>query len=113
MLPRATRILVCTQPQDMRRSFDRLSSVVRDVLGHDPMDGTLYVFIGKTPTRVKVLWWDRNGYCLLVKRLHRALIRRPRAVSDQASTVSIDGQGLAELLEGVDRKTTRSTRQLH
>jgi transposase len=59
----------------------------------------LYVFIGKSATRVKVLWWDRNG-CLLYKRLHRALFRPPEA-SEGAVSVRIDGAALAQLLAGV------------
>jgi transposase len=65
MLPPTVRILVCTEPQDMRRSFDRLALVTKELLGEDPQSGALYVFVGKRATRAKVLWWDRNGYCLL------------------------------------------------
>jgi hypothetical protein len=75
MLLAAVRILVCTIPQDMRRSFDTLALVVQQALGEDPQSGALYVFVGRSATRVKVLCWDRNGYCLLYKRLHRALFR--------------------------------------
>ena len=50
MLPTSVRILVCTVPQDMRRSFDRLAEVVREVLGEEPQSGALYVFVGKRPT---------------------------------------------------------------
>ena len=73
MLPPSVRIFVCTIPQDMRRSFDGLCLATKELLGKDPQDGALYVFVGKRPTRIKVLWWDRNGYCLLYKRHHRAL----------------------------------------
>jgi transposase len=65
MIPASVRILVCLEPQDMRRSFDRLALVVREQLGEDPQSGSLYVFVGKRATRAKVLWWERNGYCLL------------------------------------------------
>jgi transposase len=77
MLPAGVRIFLCTEPQDMRRSFDALALVTQQVLGEDPQSGALFVFVGKRPTRVKVLWWDRNGYCVLYKRLHRALFRLP------------------------------------
>jgi transposase len=87
MLPTAVRIFVCTVPQGMRRSFDALTLVVQQVLGQDPLCGALYMFVGKSSTRVKVLWWDRSGYCLLYKRLHRALLELPRA-SDGAPCVS-------------------------
>jgi transposase len=106
MLPNTVRILVCTEPQDMRRSFDRLAEVVRSVMGEEPMSGTLFVFVGKRPTRVKVLWWDRNGFCLLYKRLHRALFVPPPA-SGGARSIRIDASALSQLLAGVSRETKR------
>lgn len=102
MLPATVRILVCTQPQDMRRSFDTLAAVVRDVLREEPQSGALYVFVGKRPTRVKILWWDRNGYCLLSKRLHRAFFVTPKA-AERDSSVCIDGVALGQLLSGMAR----------
>jgi transposase len=90
----------------MRKSFDTLAAVVREVLREEPQSGALYVFVGKRPTRVKVLWWDRNGFCLLYKRLHRALFAAPKGVSGAAS-VNIDGAALHQLLSGVAREKKR------
>ena len=112
MLPSSVRILVCTVPQDMRRSFDRLAEVVREVLGEEPQSGALYVFIGKRPTRVKVLWWDRNGYCLLAKRLHQALFQMPSAGDDRAA-IRIDAAALAQLLAGVARDVKKRSSRLN
>lgn len=103
MFPSAVKILVCTQAQDMRRSFDTLAEVVRNALHEEPQSGALYVFVGKRPTRVKVLWWDRNGYCLLSKRLHRAFFVVPAGEGNSAS-VRIDGEALGQLLSGVARE---------
>lgn len=111
MLPASVRILVCTVPQDMRRSFDTLAAVVRDVLHEEPQSGALYVFVGKRPTRVKVLWWDRNGFCLLAKRLHRALFVMPDA-AEGVPSVRIDGAALSQLLSGVAH-AGRRRRNLH
>jgi transposase len=102
MLPTSVRILVCTAPQDMRRSFDTLALVVRQLLGEDPQSGALYVFVGKSATRAKVLWWDRNGFCLLYKRLHRALFQVPAAPAPTAA-IRIDARALGQLLAGVAR----------
>lgn len=102
MLPPSVRILVCTARQDMRKSFDTLAAVVRDVLHEEPQSGALYVFVGKRPTRCKVLWWDTNGYCLLTKRLHRALFAAP-AADEGAASVRIDATALGQLLAGVAR----------
>lgn len=101
MLPESVRIFVCTVPQDMRRSFDGLALATRQLLGEDPQSGALFVFINKRSTRAKVLWWDRNGYCLLYKRLHRALFVLPQAANDTTMSVRIDGRALATLLAGV------------
>jgi transposase len=108
MLPASVRILVCTVRQDMRKSFDTLAAVVRDVLREEPQSGALYVFVGKRPTRVKVLWWDTNGYCLLAKRLHRALFVAPDA-EEGATSVRIDAAALAQLLAGVGREEKKRT----
>ncbi len=112
MLSVGTRILVCTEPQDMRRSFDTLARVTRDVLGEEPQSGAVYVFVGKHATRVKLLWWDRNGYCLLAKRLHRAFFRMPDGVR-VGGAMQIDREALAELLAGVERMSKAEMRKLH
>jgi len=103
MLPPSVRIFVCTAPQDMRRSFDGLSVLVRDLLGQDPKSGGLFVFVNKRANRAKVLWWEKNGYCLLYKRLHGAMFRVPKVDGERTSSVRVDGRELAALLEGVAR----------
>jgi transposase len=85
--------------------------VVKQLLGEEPQSGTLYVFVGKRATRVKVLWWDRNGYCLLYKRLHRALFVLPKSASEAG--VPIDGKALAELLAGVAKGEGHRQQTLH
>ena len=107
MLPASVRIFVCTVPQDMRRSFDSLALVTQQLLGENPQSGSLYVFLGKRPTRVKVLWFDKNGYCLLYKRLHRALFRLPKGDGASGPALCIDAAALAQLLAGVEREEKR------
>jgi transposase len=105
MIPSHVRIVVCTEPVDMRRSFDGLALAARERLGKDPREGGLFVFANKRSNRLKILWFDRNGYCLLYKRLHRALFQLPR--DGGASSVQIDGAALGTLLAGVDRPPRR------
>ena len=62
-------------------------AVARAELGEEPQSGAYFVFVGKSWTRVKVLWWDRNGYCLLYNRLNRALFRLPRDKSKVGKTM--------------------------
>lgn len=65
MIPASVRIFVCREPQDLRRSFDGLALSARQVLGEEPQSGALFCFVNKRANRLKCLWWDRNGYCLL------------------------------------------------
>ncbi|MEJ7730023.1 MAG: IS66 family insertion sequence element accessory protein TnpB [Polyangiaceae bacterium] len=101
MIPSQVRIFVCTVRQDMRRSFDGLALAVRQRLALDPESGALFVFASKRGHRMKLLWFDHNGYCLLYKRLHRARFVLPDAGAAERPMVSLDARLLAELIRGV------------
>jgi transposase len=103
VIPSSVRIFVCTERQDMRRSFDGLALAVRDRLALDPESGALFVFASKRGNRIKVLWFDHNGYCLLYKRLHRASFDLPAAGAAERPLVSIDARALATILRGVEK----------
>lgn len=104
MIPSSTRIFVCNERQDMRRSFDALAAVVQQLLGEDPQSGSMFVFTNRRANRVKVLWFDRNGYCILYKRLHRALFELP---AGKDTKLKIDAKVLSQILLGVERKSSR------
>jgi transposase len=103
VIPSAVRIYVCTEPQDMRRSFDGLSLAVEQHMGSDPKSGSLYVFVNKRRNRLKVLWYDQNGFCILYKRLHRARFEMP-------ASRTIDARKLAWILRGVETSSRTSLR---
>jgi len=99
MLPASVRIFLCVAPQDLRRSFDGLAAAAKQLVGEDPRaGGSMFVFVNKRRNRAKVLWWEKNGYCLLYKRLHQALVQLPEA--GEARTIRIDARALAALLQG-------------
>jgi len=98
------RIFVCTEVTDMRWGFDRSAAAAKSRVGEDPQSGEILVVFGnRGATRLKLLWFDRNGYCVLYKRLHRAVFEVPVA-HDGPATLRIDGAALAKLLRGVDRR---------
>ena len=101
MIPGSVRIFVCTERQDMRRSFDALALAVKERLDLDPQSGALFVFASKRGNRVKVLWFDHNGYCILYKRLHAALFELPDATASDRPLVAINAGALATILRGV------------
>jgi transposase len=91
---------VCAAPQDLRRSFDGLAAAAQQLVGEDPRSGgSMFVFVNKRRNRARVLWWEKNGYCLLYKRLHQALFQLPDA--GDARTVRIDARALGALLQGI------------
>lgn len=103
MIPSTTRIFVCTEPQDMRRGFDGLAMSAQEHLGEDPESGALFCFTNKRKNRLKVLWFDRNGYCILYKRLHRARFSLP-------DKRTIDAKMLSWILRGVETSSRRTFR---
>lgn len=100
MIPTSLRIFVCTEPVDMRKSFDGLALAVRQFVGEDPRMGGLYVFGNKRGNLLKVLWFDRNGYCILYKRVHGARFVLPKQSDPLRPVAQVDGRKLAEILTG-------------
>jgi len=86
----------------MRKSFDTLSALVCDVIDEDPQSGHLFVFLNRRRDRVKILWWDRSGYCLLAKRLEHGQFRVYDRASDTESRYEMTASDLGLLLEGID-----------
>ena len=107
MIPAGVRIFVSPEPVDMRYGFDRLAQIVRSRVGEDPQGGNLFVFCNRATNRMKCLWFDRNGFCLLYKRLHRAVFDMPLGVGDAGPVARIDGAALAKLIAGVAREKSR------
>jgi len=113
VIPVNVRIFVCTEPVDMRRGFDSLALLAREQLQQDPRSGALLIFTGRRRDRLKALWWDRNGYCILYKRFHQSVFELPAPLEGERGGVSvrIDGQKLAVLLAG-QAKARRSKAKL-
>jgi len=110
LLSSINKVYVATFPVDMRKSFDTLSAIVREHLGLNPLSGSLFLFFNKKGDKVKVLFWDRNGYCQYYKRLQRGRFKRPEGGSAGARHLVIDEMALKMLLEGMDlRKVQRAT----
>ena len=107
-LPPSVRMFVCTQPTDMRRGFDGLSTMVEQVLKRDPFSGHLVVFHNRRKDRIKVLYWDRDGYALWYKRLEKGVVRFPEGLADGAELRACD---LAMLLDGIDPTKVKRSRR--
>jgi transposase len=93
------QVLVATRPVDFRKQADTLAALVQEVLAADPYSGAVYVFRSKRADRVKLLWWDGTGVCLMTKRLEGGQFRWP-PVED--GVMRLTPTQLAALLEGTE-----------
>ena len=101
-LPPSVRLFVATQPVDGRKGTDSLMVLVRDVFGHDPMSGHLFVFFSKRCDRVRIVYWDRNGFAMWTKRLERGRFRPAFSKDGRLEPSAIEAAELALVVEGLD-----------
>jgi transposase len=98
------KILVATKPVDFRRQADGLAALVQEALRESPYSGAIYVFRPKRTNRVKLLWWDGTGICLLTKRLENSQFRWP-AITD--GMIQLTSAQLTTLLQGLEWRHTQ------
>ena len=108
-LPPSVRIYFATALVDMRNGIDGLSAVVEQVLREDPFEGHLFVFVGKQKDKVKVLYWDQNGFVLYMKRLERGRFQMP-TIDGRRNRVEMQSEELQMLLKGIDLNAKRLAR---
>jgi transposase len=103
-LPASVRVYLCLTACDMRKSFDSLHALVREHLELDAFAGHLFVFTSRRRDRVKILYWDRDGFALWSKRLEEGTYAMPVAESATERRREITAQELGALLSGIDLK---------
>jgi len=99
--PWTGRVFLATKTTDLRKSFDGLAALVEGSLGHPLRSGDLFVFVNRRATQVRVLYWDRDGFCIWMKRLEVGTFRRA-SVSGESDFIDVDIGTLMMLLEGID-----------
>ena len=93
------RIWLCTEPTDMRKSFNGLSALVRNQLKHNPLNGQYFVFVNRRKTQMKVLYFTPSGSCLWAKRLEQGQFRvQPTSKGQKLLTPA----GLQLLIDGIE-----------
>jgi transposase len=105
-IPGRVKIFLAVEPTDMRQGFDRLAARVSQTLQADPLSGHLFVFRNRRADRLKLLYWDGDGYAVWYKRLESGTFRFPTALRGQASLI-ISAADWAMLLDGVDLSSVR------
>jgi transposase len=99
------RICICGTPTDMRKGFDGLYALVREVFQRD-LDGHLFLFVNRRSDRLKILWWDRDGLAYFYKRLESGTYQLP-AVAKDCRSAEIDATDFAMLLNGIDLSSAK------
>ena len=99
MLPPNTRVFLATGHTDMRNAVNGLSLLIKSRLELDPFSGHLFAFCNRQKNLVKILYWDRNGFCLWQKRLERHRFDWPQ---NPQQVMALDPRQLQWLLEGLD-----------
>ena len=110
-LPASVRVYLCLTACDMRKSFDGLHALVREHLELDAFAGHLFVFTSRRRDRVKILYWDRDGFAVWSKRLEGGTYTVPFGERGEERRREITAQELAALLSGIDlQQATRHKR---
>lgn len=102
------RVMVATRPVDFRKGPDALAALVGKEYGGDPYSGVIYVFRAKRADRVKLVWWDGTGLCLMAKKLEQGGFRWPVG---QDGVMRLTAAQLAALLEGLDWRRVHGGRR--
>jgi transposase len=101
-LPPSVRVFVATQPIDGRKGADSLMVIVRHVFRQDPLGGHLFVFFSKRADRVRIVYWDRNGFAMWIKRLERGRFHPTFTTDGKLAASAIEPADLALIVEGID-----------
>jgi transposase len=96
------KVFVAVEPIDMRKGFEGLYGAVTEKLKADARSGALFAFTNKRRTRLKLIYWDKTGFWLIMKRLERGTFSWPRSVDEKATSISLAPEAFAMLTDGID-----------
>lgn len=94
----------------MRKSIDGLCGEAQDYVGHNPVDGSLFVFYNRRRDKLKMLWWDRDGYWVWYKRLEAGTFQMP-LFDGSATSVTLSGDDLHLILSGIDLASVKKRKR--
>ena len=103
----AVKIFLYAPAADLRRGYDGLAAIVEGAMDEDPLSGSLFIFVNKRRNRIKLLYWDRDGYAIWMKRLESGTLEVPRADDAETTSLKITASQLSLILEGIELSSVR------
>lgn len=101
-----TRVFLCTQPVDLRKSFRGLRLLAESLLQQDPASGHWFVFLNRRADRMKLLGWDGRGFWIWYMHLEAGTFQSPVAAHD-GGHLEIDVTQLSLIINGIDLRTAK------
>jgi transposase len=101
-------IWLYAKPTDMRKSFDGLAALAKNHIKEDPLSGHLFVFVNRRQTQIKILYFDRSGYCLWAKRLEQGRFQYAQNAGEKQVLTATQ---LKLMIEGIELKNTRQRKR--
>ena len=98
----SVEVYLCREVVDFRKSINGLSALVEAELRLDPFGAHLFVFCNRKRDKLKILYWERNGFVLWYKRLEKQRFPWPKRDDDTSDVVTMTGRELNWLLDGID-----------
>jgi len=111
-LPEKVRVYVAMGPADMRKHANGLSALVMKLLNHEPTSGHLFVFFNRRRDIIRILFWARDGYWVLSKRIERGCFRRLK-IEGETPSVVVTAEEFAQLLSGVEIRMKKGKPTMH
>ena len=105
------QVYLCREAVDFRKGINGLAALVEEELALDPFSEMLFVFCNRRRNRIRILYWERNGFCLWMKRLEKDRFKWPRR--GDKGIITLNGQQLNWLLDGYDLSVMKPHQALH
>lgn len=104
------KVFLCTAPVDMRKSYEGLSALTQGVLCANPLSGHLFVFLNSKRNRIKMLYWNLNGFCITQKRLEKGQFHIPNVSCEVSIALTI--YQLNGLFQGIEWEKIPAPKEL-
>lgn len=112
MVSLTIKIFICSEPIDMRRSFNSLTGIVQNSLNLEPLSGSLFVFKNKLSDKIKILYFDNDGFAIWYKQLVQGSYKFPAIIDPNVNSLEVDISTLRSILDGFDLVTIRKRKRL-